>query len=114
MARKNDTQRLRAAAADVPLDQRVRDLEAILSVTRAMAAEQDLARLLSLLASACSNVLQVERSSIWVVDPEAGDLFTRVAEKMDAIRVPKGKGIVGAAAADGEPLLIPDAYADSR
>ena len=114
MARKTDTQRLRAAAANVPLEQRVHDLEAILSVTRAMAAEQDLARLLSLLASACSNVLQVERSSIWVVDPEAGDLFTRVAEKMDAIRVPKGKGIVGAAAADGEPLLIPDAYADAR
>ncbi len=80
-----------------------------------MAAEQDLTRLLTLLTAACSNVLQVERSTIWVVDPEAGGVFTRVAEGMDAIRVPKGKGIVGIVVTEsGEPLVIPDAYADPR
>jgi sigma-B regulation protein RsbU (phosphoserine phosphatase) len=98
----------------VPMEQRVRDLESILSITRAMAAEADLTRLLMLLAAACSKVLQVERTSIWVVDPENGDLFTRVAEGVDAIRIGQGKGIVGAVAANGEPLLIPDAYADAR
>jgi len=108
------TQRPDAAAAVVPLERRLRDLEAILAITRAMAAEPDLTRLLVLLAAACSKVLQVERTSIWVVDPRSGDLFTRVAEGMDAIRVPKGKGLVGAAAESGQPILIPDAYADPR
>src|SRR5439155_22225529 len=102
------------AAGGVPLQRRLRDLESILSITRAMAAEPDLTRLLMLLAAACSKVLQVERTSIWVVDPSNGDLFTRVAEGMDALRVPKGKGIVGAVAESGETILIPDAYADAR
>jgi len=101
-------------ASDVPLERRVRDLESILSITRAMAAQTDLTKLLVMLAASCSKVLQVERSTIWVVDAGSGDLFSRVAEKMDALHVPKGKGIVGAVAADGEMLLIPDAYADSR
>ena len=98
----------------VPPMARLRDLEAILSVTRAMAAEPDLTRLLVMLAAACSKVLQVERTSIWVVDANTGGLFTRVAVGMDEIRVPKGKGIVGAVAESGETILIPDAYADPR
>jgi sigma-B regulation protein RsbU (phosphoserine phosphatase) len=110
----SDTQRFRKAAELVPVGQRISDLEAILKITRAMSAEPDLTSLLTMLAAACSTVLQVERSSIWLVDPQAGDLFTRVAEKMDAIRVPKGKGIVGAVAEDGLPLVIEDAYGDAR
>lgn len=110
----SDTQRLTRAAADVPMQRRLRDLESILSITRAMAAEPDLTRLLVLLAAACSKVLQVERTSIWVVDAATDDLFTRVAEGVDALRVPKGVGLVGAVAANGETILIPDAYADER
>lgn len=98
----------------VPPMTRLRDLEAILSVTRAMAAEPDLTRLLMMLAAACSKVLHVERTSIWVVDSSTGGLFTRVAEGMDSIRVPKGKGIVGAVAESGQTILISDAYADPR
>jgi serine phosphatase RsbU (regulator of sigma subunit) len=86
----------------------------VLVLTRQIAAEPDLTRLLALLAASCSKALEVERSSIWVVDPKTGDLFTRVAEKMESIRVPAGKGIVGAVAADNRTLLIPDAYADGR
>ena len=110
----SDTQRFRKAAETVPLDQRVRDLESILNITRAMNAEPDLTRLLTMLAAACSSVLHVERTSIWLVDMRDGDLFTRVAEKIGEIRVPKGKGFVGAVAEDGQPLVIDDAYADPR
>lgn len=99
---------------EITTQQRLRDLEAILSITRAMAAEPDLTRLLVLLAAACSKVLEAERTSIWVVDPRSGELFTRVAEGMDAVRVPKGKGIVGAVAESGQTVLIPDAYSDAR
>jgi phosphoserine phosphatase RsbU/P len=110
----SESQRLAKVAMQVPLDRRLRDLESILSITRAMAAEPDLSRLLVMLAAACSKVLQVERTSIWVVDPQNGEVFTKVSEGMDAIRVPRGKGIVGAVAEHGETILIPDAYADAR
>lgn len=114
MASSSNSQRFTRVAAHVPLERRLRDLEAILSITRAMAAEPDLTRLLVLLAAACSKVLQVERTSIWVVDAQSGEVFTRVAEGMDALRVPKGKGLVGAVAENGQTILIPDAYADAR
>ena len=110
----SESQRLASVAADVPLQQRLRDLEAVLAITRSMAAESDLTRLLILLTAACSKVLHVERTSIWLVDPTTGELFTRVAEGVDAIRVPKGRGIVGAVAEQGETVLIADAYADAR
>ncbi|MCY3022039.1 MAG: SpoIIE family protein phosphatase [Planctomycetota bacterium] len=79
-----------------------------------MAAQPDLTRLLVMLAASCSKVLEAERTSIWVVDLQTGDLYTRVAEGMGAIHVPRGKGIVGAVAESAQTVLIPDAYADPR
>jgi len=108
------TQRFQSVAADVPMERRLRDLEGLLSITRAMAAQPDLAQLLVLLTRESSKVLHVERSSLWMIDTNTGDLFTRVAEGVDEIRVPKGAGIVGAVAESGDLVLIPDAYKDAR
>lgn len=108
------TQRFNSIAADVPVERRLRDLESLLSITRAMAAQPDLIALLLLLTRECSKVLQVERTSLWMIDPHTGELFTRVAEGVNEIRVPKGAGIVGAVADSGDLVLIPDAYQDSR
>jgi phosphoserine phosphatase RsbU/P len=108
------SQRFRSVAADVPVERRLRDMESLLSVTRAIAAEPDLTRLLVLLAREASKVLQVQRTSLWLIDSATGELFTRVAEGVDAIRVPAGAGIVGSVAASGDFVAIPDAYKDSR
>jgi len=108
------TQRFNSIAADVPVERRLRDLESLLSITRAMAAQPDLVALLLLLTRECSKVLRMERTSLWIVDPHTGALFTRVAEGVDEIRVPKGAGIVGSVSETGDLVLIPDAYQDSR
>jgi phosphoserine phosphatase len=104
----------RADAAAVLLERKVRDLEAILSVTRLLAVEEDLDRLLPLMAQACSRVLQAERSSLWVVEPETGELFTKVAQGAQPIRLKPGEGVVGFVAAHNAPLCVPDAYSDRR
>jgi putative ABC transport system ATP-binding protein len=63
-------------------------------------------------------VLNADRASLWLLDEERGELWSKVARGAEGepieIRVPRGKGIAGAAALAGTPLNVPDAYADPR
>jgi phosphoserine phosphatase RsbU/P len=108
------TQRFRSIAADVPVERRLRDLEILLSITRAMSARTELGELIPLLARECTKILRMERSSVWIAEPETGDLVTRVAEGSDVLRVKRGVGIVGTVAETGDMVVIPDAYQDGR
>ncbi len=62
-------------------------------------------------------LLNAERSSLFLVKHEHGHLELKVAENLDdlgSIRIPIGKGIAGAVAQTGQAIRIDDAYADSR
>jgi adenylate cyclase len=63
-------------------------------------------------------ILQAERTTIYMVDQEKQELWSKVAqgdgERSLEIRVPMGKGISGYVATNVLPLNIPDAYADTR
>jgi adenylate cyclase len=63
-----------------------------------------------------SRLLNADRSSLFVVDEERGELWSRIAQGLEVreIRVPIGQGIVGSVAATGERVNLPDAYADRR
>jgi adenylate cyclase len=57
-----------------------------------------------------------ERSTLFMHDPETGELWSRVAEGTDSkeIRLPSYGGLVGTSFTTGEILNIADAYADER
>jgi adenylate cyclase len=59
-------------------------------------------------------ILQADRTTIFLVDEEKGQLWAKLAQgdndKMLEIRVPIDKGIAGHVATTGECLNIPDAY----
>jgi adenylate cyclase len=59
-------------------------------------------------------VLQADRTTIFLVDEEKGQLWAKIAQgdhdQMLEIRVPIDKGIAGHVATTGECLNIPDAY----
>jgi sigma-B regulation protein RsbU (phosphoserine phosphatase) len=57
-----------------------------------------------------------ERASLFLLDAKRGELWTLVAQGLaqKEIRLPTGKGLAGWVAQTGEPLNIPDAYADAR
>jgi len=95
---------------------RVEKLTGLLEVSKAMASERNLDTLLRLIAHEVTKVMEAERSSIFVVDREKQELWSRVAEGLDVweIRVKLGTGIAGAVAQTGIILNIPDAYADPR
>jgi HD-GYP domain-containing protein (c-di-GMP phosphodiesterase class II) len=96
------------------LERRLHKLQQILEVAKALTAERQVTRLLALINDAAAQVAEADRCSIFVVDREKGELWSRVAHGTGEIRIPLGAGIAGTVAQSGEPVAIPDAYADAR
>ncbi len=91
-----------------------RDLEPILAVSAKLAAPFDLATMLAEVAAAAKQVLQAERCTVWLYDPETDELELRVSEDIATLRIPAGTGIVGTCARTRRLINVPDCYADPR
>jgi HD-GYP domain-containing protein (c-di-GMP phosphodiesterase class II) len=98
------------------LQQRVERLGGILEVAKALVAERDLDKLLNLIVKAAARVVDADRCSLFLVDRERGELWTKVAQgiTIKEIRIPMDRGIAGAVAASNTPVNIPEAYQDPR
>jgi HD-GYP domain-containing protein (c-di-GMP phosphodiesterase class II) len=96
------------------LERRLAKLQSILEVAKAMTVERNLDRLLALINDEAAKVAEADRCSIFLVDREQGELWSKVAHGTKAIRIPLGTGIAGAVAERGEVVRIADAYADGR
>jgi HD-GYP domain-containing protein (c-di-GMP phosphodiesterase class II) len=98
------------------LRQRVEKLGGILEVAKALVAERDLDRLLLLIVGAAARVVEADRCSLFLVDRDRGELWSKVAQGvgMKEIRFPMGRGIAGAVAETNTSVNIPDAYKDPR
>jgi len=94
----------------------VRNLNALLEVSRALGAEMHLDSLLPVIIHKTTEVMDAERSSLFIYDPDSDELWSKVAEGMDekTIRFPAGVGIAGDVAKTLETANIPDAYDDTR
>lgn len=92
----------------------LQDMEAILDVTRALAAPFELHALLEAIAAAARRVLRAERASVWLLDPAADELYVEVAADLPALRIPVGAGLAGACASERRLVNVPDCYADAR
>ena len=92
----------------------MRDMEAILRVTRGLAAPFDLATMLGEVVGAAKQVLTAERGSVWLYDAAANELVLEVATGIKPVRVPSGSGLVGASARERAIINVPDCYADPR
>jgi sigma-B regulation protein RsbU (phosphoserine phosphatase) len=91
-----------------------RDLEAILDVTKALAAPFDLTTMLGEVVAAAKQVLGAERGSVWLYDEPSGELVLEVATGIRPVRVPWQSGLVGACARTRRIINVPDCYADPR
>lgn len=94
----------------------VERLSRLLEVGKAINAEMDLDALLALIVERATGLLQADRSSLFLVDREKKELWTKVAQGLATteLRVPLGTGIAGTVAVSGETVNIADAYADTR
>src|SRR2546430_14090549 len=91
-------------------------LDLILDVTRRLMSITDLDALLRDMAQATTTLLDADRATIFIVDREKNELWSRVAlgTGVGEIRLAMGVGIARAVAATGQTVNIPDAYADPR
>jgi len=92
----------------------IANLRRLLDITRHMAATTDLDELLRMIVDAAVEVLGCERATIFLFDPEQGELYSRVATGLQTLRVPADRGIAGTAARLRTVVNVPDAYADPR
>jgi sigma-B regulation protein RsbU (phosphoserine phosphatase) len=88
-------------------------------ITHALKSTGSLDSLLEYIMEKSMNVMQAEAASLMMVIEEDNELEFKVtlgpkAQAVKPYRLPIGKGITGWVAETGEPVLIPDAYKDSR
>ncbi len=96
------------------LGSKVQGLELLLKLTLELCSERSLEKVLEKAWAELARAMEAERSSIFLLDEERGELFSFVAVGAQEIRFPKEKGIAGAALTSGEPILVGDAYGDPR
>lgn len=88
----------------------------LMDVTRAISSELDIDQLLWKIIGIATELLDAERSTLFLHDPGRDELWSRVAEGMATreIRIPANMGIAGECFSRRAPIVIDDAYADPR
>jgi HD-GYP domain-containing protein (c-di-GMP phosphodiesterase class II) len=89
--------------------------KAILELAGALASEIELRPLLADIIARTREILNAERSTIFLHDDTRHELWSFIAEgERTEIRMPDTKGLAGEAFQTGESLIIHDCYADLR
>ena len=91
-----------------------RILELLFAYMPKIAAERKMDGLLILMADLGRAIVAADRCSLWLVDNDRGELWTKVAHGVSELRIPYNAGFVGYSVRTAEPLLIKDAYQDPR
>lgn len=76
--------------------------------------EKEVNKILMHMANMGRELVVADRCTLWLLDKATNELWTKVAHGIDTIRIPADAGIVGHAIANQEPIIINDAYSDSR
>ncbi|MDE5105129.1 MAG: GAF domain-containing protein, partial [Trichodesmium sp. St19_bin2] len=93
-------------------------VSALLSATTTLGQSLDLETTLRAVMDQARNLMQADRSTLFLLSKETNELWTKVATvdqtRMVEIRIPAHRGIAGYVASTGQTLNIPDAYLDPR
>ena len=93
-----------------------RDEIRLLETTSAIATQLDLDTLLEQIMDASSDLLNAERSTLFLYDVKEEQLWSRVAQSVNdiIITVKPGEGLAGNIFASGKPEIVDDPYNDPR
>ncbi len=91
-------------------------LRALQDIGAALGSTLDLNELLVLVLDRVSRLMEADRSTLYLLDEDTGELWSKVAqgEETQEIRLQVGEGIAGWVARHGRSLNIKDAYQDPR
>jgi HD-GYP domain-containing protein (c-di-GMP phosphodiesterase class II) len=82
----------------------------LIAVAHELTAELDFDKLFPLIIGKVTDVMSAQRTSLYIIDWEGHEIWTKVAEHIDPISLPLGKGISGRVAESGEVLNVVDAW----
>lgn len=93
-----------------------RQVRALQEIAFALGSILDQDELLRVIMSKVSEILDAERSTLYILDPEKNELWSRVTQggEIAEIRLKIPNGVAGWVAHHGEPVNIVDAYRDDR
>ena len=121
--RQSDLDRILAALSDNDRDELLgkmadllRRISALVDVSNRVSDSLSLDILLPRLMEIVTEALHADRSTLFLHDPETGELYSRVAqgESVGEIRFPAHVGVAGSIFTAGRAEIIADAYADER
>ncbi|MEK6607125.1 MAG: GAF domain-containing protein [Myxococcota bacterium] len=95
-----------------------RRIESVVEIGRALASTLDLDPLLHLILDTVTELVDADRSTLFLLDEERGELWSKIAQGdlgvAPEIRVRLGEGVAGWVARSGKTLTLDDAYQDER
>ena len=99
--------------------QRQRAATALMNAVTALSKSSlDLEDTLKRVMDQAQQLMQADRSTLWLIDEDRDQLWTKIPSKdgvLEELRIPSNAGFAGSVAQSGKPLLIPfDLYEDSR
>ena len=86
----------------------------VLQICQKMNSERDLAALLDLIAREATKLMEADRASLFLLDRERGELWSKIALGSKEIRFDARLGIAGAVALTGQTINVEDAHHDPR
>jgi response regulator RpfG family c-di-GMP phosphodiesterase len=89
-------------------------LKIIFDYAARITIENNLDRLLILMADMGRDMTVADRCILWLYDEHTDELWTNVSHGREEIRVPAASGLAGYVFQTSEPLVIEDAYQDDR
>jgi len=100
------------------LTETARQLTDSVALARAHAFDRMLEQVLEAFTRKIGDILGADRASLFLLDPERGELWSKVARDAEGktfeIRIPSDQGVAGHVLHTGEDTFVPDAYADPR
>jgi HD-GYP domain-containing protein (c-di-GMP phosphodiesterase class II) len=100
-----------AALANATAMQRVNQrLTRMIEISLDLTAELDFDRLFPLIVARTTEIMDADRTSLYLIDWDRGEVWTKVAEQVGEIRLPVGQGISGRVAQTGETVNVVDAW----
>ncbi|GHV03719.1 hypothetical protein AGMMS50229_03530 [Campylobacterota bacterium] len=89
-------------------------LEVLFDYVARISKEKEIDKILMLMADLGRKLIVADRCTLWLLDLVENQLWTKVAHGIPPIRIASDSGIVGYTIRENAPVIINDAYSDSR
>lgn len=98
------------------LKRKINEMHSMQQIGKTLSSVLDRDRLLVLIMDEVTRLMDAERGTLYIVEGEKGELWSKIAQKSEIkeIRLKIGIGIAGHVAKTGEIINIKDAYNDER